>query len=230
MGKPDPTLSLPSAPGAHAGPVLEEVLANAQREAAASVRGGKRPGIRCELEIVVRDAEGNVVETRRKPDDLFTVAFLNLFAAAVGNVAVATYDVTHTSRVIGGSLPQIVFCGPVGLQEGMEIAFGTGTTPAAFTDYAIETSAGGTNPVVIATPTSPVSSSNSFTYAATWTNSTGSSVTVSEVATYWISTAAGSPYIYGSNEWTFCITHDTFTGVAVPNSGTATATYTWTFS
>jgi hypothetical protein len=229
MGKPDPTLSLPSAPGAHAGPVLEEVLANAQREAAASVRGGKRPGIRCELEIVVRDAEGNVVETRRKPDDLFTVAFVNIFAAALANVATSTTDQSGTSRAMG-TLPLLVGNAQSGSwPSGLCIYFGTGTTPAAFTDHAIETSAGGTNPVGIAAPTTPVSSSNSFTYAATWTNSTGSSVTVAEVATYFVSTDV-SGYLFGANSWAFCITHDTFTGVAVPNSGTATATYTWMFS
>jgi hypothetical protein len=101
------------------------------------------------------------------------------------------------------------------------IEFGTNTAAVTFTDYAIGTAAGGTNPV---TATVNAISGSTFTVTATWSNTTGSSVAIAEVAMYVTSTAGVT-----TNK-TYALTHDSFSAVTVSNGGTAAATLSFTWS
>lgn len=106
------------------------------------------------------------------------------------------------------------------------IQFGTGTTAAAYADFAIQTvvsQTGGATPIA-ASSSAATSGANTWTVTATWNNNTGGSVTVSELALYVTSTAG-----VAANK-TYCLTHDVFTGTAVSNGGSAAATLTFTMS
>ena len=104
-----------------------------------------------------------------------------------------------------------------------QIEFGTGTTAAAYTDYAIQTGAGGTNPDT-ASSSAATSGANTWTVTATWNNTTGITVSISELALY-VTTTAGV-----TTNHTYCLTHDEFTGQSVSNGGSAAATLTFTMS
>ena len=104
-----------------------------------------------------------------------------------------------------------------------QIAFGTGTTAAAYADYAIQTQVSSGSPVS-ASSSAASSGANTWTITATWNNTTGSSATVSELALYVTSTAGVT-----TNK-TYALTHDEFTGTAVSNGGSGAATLTFTMS
>jgi len=169
---------------------------------------GGRGGLSVQLDLRLVDPAGNVLSELHRDNDPTTLQCAQLFQGALLAVAFssAVKDTGGTSRSVSA--------GSAGTSP--EIAFGTGTTPAAFTDYVIQTNAGTGSP---ASATVNAISSNTFTVTALWTNGTGSTVTVSELALY-ITVAT----------YTFCITHDVFTGQSVANGVSASATLTFTWS
>ncbi|HTT74267.1 MAG TPA: hypothetical protein VMG99_09045 [Thermoplasmata archaeon] len=173
-------------------------------------RGG---GFRVKLELVCRDAEGHVTGSWSNEYDQTLLQFAQFVQASFMGVSsgLSFKDTSGTSHTQTGQI----------LAGTPQIAFGTGTTASTFTDYTIQTAAGGTNPVT-ATVTSI--SSNTFTVTATWTNSTAGSVSISELAMY-VTTTQGM-----GTESTFALTHDVFTGQNVSVNGTAAATLTFTFT
>jgi len=176
--------------------------------------GGGRVKVSARIEF--RDKDGNLERVYENPDDPFVLQAAQFFQAALLGISTGlTFtDITNsthaqTAEVLAGTV---------------EVAFGIGTTPEAFTDYAIETTAGASSDVIAASVTSIVSGSTSgtFTVTATWTNTTVGTIAISELCLY-VTTTAGM----GTNA-TFALTHDVFTGQNVSPSGTAAATLTVT--
>jgi hypothetical protein len=102
------------------------------------------------------------------------------------------------------------------------IAFGKGVTAAAYTDFAIQTTAGALSDIIAAASSAATSGANTWTITATWTNTTAGTIAISELALY-VTTTAG----VAANK-TYCLTHDVITGQNVSPNGTALATLTWT--
>lgn len=170
-------------------------------------------GLEVKLELVCYDAEGKETSRLCKDADMTLLQIAQFIQAGLMGVStgLSFKDIAGTSH---SQTAQVLAGTPT-------IEFGTGVTAATFTDFQIQTAAGGTNPV---TATVTTISSNTFTVTGTWTNSTGSNVTISELAMY-VTTTAGM----GTNG-TFALTHDVFSGQTVSNGGTAAATLTWTFT
>jgi len=165
------------------------------------------------LDLVIRDERG--VETGRlhRPADITLLQLAQFTQAALMGVVSGlsfkdTAGTSHaqTAAVTAGT-PQI--------------AFGIGSTAAAFTDFKIQTTAGASSDVIAATVTAIAS--NTFTVTATWTNTTAGTISISELAMY-VTTTAGM----ASNS-TFALSHDVFTGQGVSANGTAAATLTFTW-
>jgi hypothetical protein len=142
----------------------------------------------------------------------------------------ASYLATDASSIkeVGGTTQAVTgaITGTSATAGTCGIQFGTGTTAAAYADYAIQTAVsqtGGSTPIA-ASSSAASSGANTWTITATWNNNTGGSVTVSELAWY-CQTSAG----VATNK-VYCLTHDEFTGTAVSNGGSAAATLTFTMS
>ena len=169
-----------------------------------------RPKVVVKAEIVVRDAAGRITDTIVRERDMTLIQFAQMVQEAGMALAVTMKDTAGTAVAVAagsaGTAPQI--------------AFGTGTVAATWSDYAIETLAGGTNPVAAAiNAISAGGTSGTFTVTATWSNTTAGNVTIGELAMY--VTIAANTYAY---------THDVFTGTVVSVGGSAAATLTFTFS
>jgi hypothetical protein len=175
------------------------------------VRAGVFSGVKIRLQLTVTNPDGSRLYYDN-PDDITLLQLAQMtqsgFMALTGQTIKETGGTTQS---ITGAMTS----------NTPSLEFGTGGTAASFTDYAIQTAAGGTNPV---TATVTAITSNTFTVTGTWNNTTGISVTISEVAMYATSLTGVS-----SNK-TYALTHDQFTGVVVSNGGTAAATLTFTWS
>jgi hypothetical protein len=176
---------------------------------------GGRTGLK--LELVARDGDGNITGTYCNENDLITQQFAQFAILNIFNqlATLTVTDTTNTARSIVGTPATIT---------ALTIVGGTGATAASVTDYVIQTAASttGTSSTVAATVNWVVESSGvsgSFTITGTFTNTSGSTITYSELALY-VTNAAHL----------FAITHDVFTGVAVSNTGTLAITYTLTNS
>jgi hypothetical protein len=157
------------------------------------------------------DGTGDVLADFNKED----ITLLQLAQALQsGLLGVSSLSVKNTAGTLNTTTAAITAATP-------QIAFGTGTIAASFTDYSIETLAGGTNPV---SATVGAISGNTFTVAATWNNTTGTVVNISELALYATTTAG-----FATVE-TLALTHDVFAAQAVSANGSAAATLTFTFS
>ena len=170
-----------------------------------------KPRVRAKLQLVAKDKDGNITGTYCNDDDLFTKQFAQITQLNILDTAESVTDITNTARSLtvnsASTAPTIVA--------------GTGTTAAAVTDYVLQTPTAGSSGSASATINaySGSGTSGNYTVTATITNSSGSTITYSEVGIeVTIST------------YTFLITHDVFTGLAVSNSGTLAVTYTLTFS
>lgn len=169
-------------------------------------------GIRVRLDLVVTNPDGGT-HTVTKEYDMTLLQLAQFIQTGLMGVStgLSFKDTTGTAH---SQTAQVLAGTPT-------IAFGTGVTAATFADYVIQTQVASGSPVAA---TVTAISSNTFTVTATWTNGTGLTVSVSELAMY-VTTTAGM-----SAEATFALTHDVFTGQAVSNGGTAAATLTFTFS
>lgn len=186
--------------------------------AALRARGRRKGGrVHVKLELLLRDAKGKVCGGGILEYDLTVLQSAQFFVSNQLGVA-SGLSFKDTSGTSHAQTAQVLSGTP-------QIEFGTGSTSATWSDFAIQTAAGGTNPVTgTVSAITPGGTSGTFTVTGTWTNSTGSSVTISELALY-VTTTAGM----ASNS-TFALTHDVFSGQAVPNGGQASATLTYTWS
>lgn len=142
---------------------------------------------------------------------LATQAFAQFSQANLLATAESILDTGNTSRSISANTST----------GTVRIVAGTGSTAAAVTDYALQTPTSGASGYVAATINaySGSGTSGAFTVTGTITNTSGSTITYSEVGV----TIVASTY-------TFLLTHDVFTGLAVSNNGTLATTYTLTYS
>lgn len=168
------------------------------------------------LDVVGYDADGNVTGRAHDEHDLVTQQFAQFAILNIFNQT-STLSVTDTS----GTVRSIV--GVPATLTALTIVGGTGTTAAAVTDTVIQTAASttGTTSTVAAVTVlgGQATTTGTVTVTGTFTNTSGSSITYSELCLY-VTNAAH----------TFAITHDVFTGVPVSNTGTLAITYTITNS
>lgn len=166
------------------------------------------------VKMVAYDELGRITGVYENPYDLGTKAFAQLIQNNILDTAESITDTTNTSRSLtvnsAATVPMIVA--------------GTGTTAAAFTDYALSSIAsggtyGGSNSSGNQAATVNAISSNTFTVTATITNTSGSTIAYSEV---------GMAVTVAT--YTFLIAHDVFTALNVSNNGTLAVTYTLTFT
>lgn len=166
------------------------------------------------VHAVARDANGCITGVYDNPFDLGTVALANLMQTNIFDTAESITDVTDTARSIAVNSASTV----------LYINAGTGTTAAAFTDYKLTTTSssyGSTSPNTSYQEAGTVNaiSSNTFTVTGTITNTSGATITYSEVG---MSVTVST--------YQFLISHDVFTGLSVSNNGTLAVTYTLTFT
>ena len=172
--------------------------------------------IRLKVKVVARDADGTIVG-QTEMDDLSTKALAQLIQNNILDSAQTITDTTDTARSLtvnsAATVPMIVA--------------GTGSTAAAFTDYALTAIAtggtyGGSNSSGNQAATVNAISSNTFTVTGTITNSSGSAITYAEVG-----------MACTVSTYTFLLAHDIpngSTGYTVSNGGTLAVTYTATFT
>lgn len=174
-------------------------------------------GVRVRLNVTVRDRQGRITGGHTCEHDMTLLQSAQFFVSNQLGVA-SGLSFKDTSGSSHAQTAQVLAGTP-------QIEFGTNSTAANWSDFAIGTAAGGTNPVTATVSAiTPASTQGTFTVTGMWTNSTGVTVTITELALY-VTTTAGM----ASNS-TFALTHDVFTGQAVSNGGTAAATLTYTWS
>ena len=160
------------------------------------------------LKIVGYDEFGKVIYEFEQ-QDLGTKQFAQLCQLNILDTAETITDTSNTGRALTVNNAAIV----------PTIIAGTGTTTPTVLDYNLTTPTAGASGTVAATINaySGSGASGNFTVTGTITNSSGSSITYAEVGI----TVTVATYV-------FLITHDTFTGVAIPNTGLLGITYTCT--
>lgn len=106
-------------------------------------------------------------------DDLVTAQGAAFLISNVLDTAQSIQDTSNTARAIGANTAT----------GTIQIVAGTGTTAAAVTDYNLQAQSSGTSGYVAASVGNPTESgtSGSFTVTGTITNSSGASITYSEV-------------------------------------------------
>jgi len=162
--------------------------------------------VKVSLSLKCYDKDGKLTSDLSDSYDQTGAQWAQAFQEAILALAVTMKDTSATNRsIVAGSAG-----------SSPKIAFGTGTTASSFSDYSIQTQVASGSPV---NATANALSGNTFTVTATWTNNTGGTVSVSELALY-VTIAT----------FTFCLTHDVFTGQNVSNGGQASATLTFTFT
>lgn len=175
---------------------------------------GSRGRIQIGLMVEARDSAGKLTGVYKNALDLGTKALAQLIQNNIFDTAETVTDTSNTGRALtvnsACTVPMVVA--------------GTGTTAAAFADYALTTIAtggtyGGSNSSGNQAATINAISSNTFTVTATITNTSGSTITYAEVG-----------MACTSATFTFLLAHDVFTGLAVSNNGTLAVTYTLTFT
>lgn len=197
--------------------VLSIVLANYSVAEDLPPRPPDRHGVRVSWDLVVRDAHGKITDRFHKDHDPNLLQGLQFYIAAILGVAngLSFNDTSNTAHVQTGQV----------LAGTVAIAFGLGSTTPTFSDFAVTTLAGGVNPVAATVSAIAVGgTSGSFTVTAKWSNTTGATQLIAEVAIY-VTTTQGMAV-----ESTFAITHDLVGPGQVSPNGTATATATFHWS
>ncbi len=165
------------------------------------------------LLVIARDADGN--ETGRYQDaaDLMTQQWAQFAYTQVFGTSGSIITITGAtvSVPVWSTLTALTICA------------GTGTNAAQVSDTKMQTLSGtlaGTCPGTLsAFPPTQSGTSGSFTVTGTITNTSGSSITYSEI---------GLQMTLGANS--YLLTHDVFTGVVVSYTGTLSISYTVTNS
>jgi len=174
------------------------------------------------FEIVVRDKDGNVVKTVKSKSRSWLKNMASLLNAVFRGLDASVTLQNGTSATVSGSSPWgMVFKMTAGSgDDTYGILIGSGTAAVTPDDYKlaskIANSKMGYGAVSLnsMTPTSSAYTAYHFTPSRTFTNSSSSSITVSEagIAVY----GNGSPFL---------VIRDTFSAVSVPAGGSLTITY-----
>ncbi len=175
-------------------------------------KDGKRHGlVHICARVEARDPYGVLTGVYKNEYDLGTKQFAQLVQT---NILDTAQTITNTSGTGESIAVNSASTSPT-------ILAGTGTTAAAVTDYALQTPTSGSSGSIAATINaySGSGTSGNFTVTGTITNTSGSTITYSEVG---IEVTVST--------YTFLITHDVFTGLSVSNNGTLAVTYTITFT
>jgi hypothetical protein len=205
---------------------VPKVPAKVSRELRRS-KGGINPSC-IKLTIEARDKDGKLVQKVIKESDMYLdqwgawiCGFFKYFIKQSDATTYSCKNTAGTSKTIGGA----TYNSPWNVtieQNTLAMTIGTSSPTVAHTDYALTAAVAATG-----TPNVPV-----------WTFSGNQHViTISEVlsptSTPVTITEAGITITFTDSAnatFTGLITHDVFTGVAVPASGTITLTYQFTFN
>jgi len=169
--------------------------------------------------VVVRDRHGKVISRERRRSKSFLKQWNQVVYVQMAQTSLAGFiDTGNTPQTLGISAANFKMGAPVGTTT-YGIRVGTGNTPVAIDDYALEApiaeggGGGQMNHLICTIATSVVAApSCSFLVSRTITNNSGSEITVREAAIYM---AAGPSY--------GCGVRDVFvTPQAVPNGGSIT--------
>ncbi len=178
--------------------------------------------------VVVRDRHGKVVSRERRRSRSFLKAWNQLICVQVASTAVSV-TITDTDgtpvAAVGGNTANFKMAAAAGVTD-YGIRVGTGNTPVAIDDYALETpieegaGAGQMNYLICTVATSVVAApSCSFLVSRSIVNNSPAEITVREAGIYM--SFDYSPTRYG------CGTRDVFvTPQAVPIGGTITVNWT----
>ena len=175
------------------------------------------------------EQDGKIIsKTRWKPSKSFVIAFLQHIASATQNAHKLGTDITGTGRtILTPSIGSYYFMradAAIGV-TAYGIVVGTGTTPPTNFDYKLEAqiahgSDAGQLQYGNQSFTDPVEHDGVVDYILTrsFTNASGSTVTINEVGIYCATHCSGPALYY------FCIARDLLT-VEVPNGATVTIEY-----
>jgi len=188
------------------------------------------------LHILVHDKDGKLVKEKFIDNDMYLDQWGAIIAALFKNLGNVTYslsttysckDTTGAAVTLGGvaSTGNSPFFATAleGLSGELQVAIGTGTTAAVHTDYALQT---------------PISGATAYPSSVSESNPSGSILYVSFSVTITLSSAAtvseAVVQLIALNsagaQKTLAITHDVFTGVAVPAGGSITLNYTFQYN
>ena len=180
--------------------------------------------MKCELwySVVVRDRHGKIVSRERRKSKSFLKQWNQLVYVQVAQAALDITDTGGVARSVGTSSQNLLMAAAAGITD-YGIRIGTGETPVAIDDYALETpiaegvGAGEMNHLVCTVSVSAVAApSCSFITSRSAVNNSGVENTVKEAGIYM---RTGSYYV--------CATRDVF-GVpqVVPDGGSLAINWT----
>lgn len=187
------------------------------------------------LHIVVHDKDGKFVSEKFIDNDMYLDQWGALIAALFKNLCSGTNAAatTFSCKDSGGSALTLggassnnspLFATALeGLTQELLVAIGTGTNGAAHGDYWLQT---------------PISGATAYPSSITESNPSGNilyisfSVTITLSGANTVSEAVVMLVVLNSagSQKGIAITHDVFTGVAVPSSGSITLNYTFQFN
>lgn len=174
-------------------------------------------------EVITRDRDGKVISRERRRSRSFLKQWNQLIYTHVSTNALSINNTDGILRSISDN--QVNFRAKAGAGDTTHgIRVGTGNTPVAIDDYALETPiAEGTgvdemNHLICTIATSVVAApSCSFLVSRSAVNNSGAEITVREAGIY----------VYMTTSWKGCMTRDVFgTPQAVPIGGTITVNWT----
>ena len=178
--------------------------------------------------LEVRDREGRLLKRVRRPSRSYVRSIVDIWACQWGNQsAVTSPDTGNTSRTLGINSAGPRMSGPNDDSTYGPVV-GTGTNAVAIGDYALQTQvAHGTGAgqldyeVTTYQNLQTSGSTRKFELRRLFVNQSGASITVNECGIYAQFEDSGAVVRY------FCAVRDLVSpGVAVPNGGSATLTYT----
>ena len=173
--------------------------------------------------LEVRDRRGKLLRRIRRRSRSYVIAFLDCLNAACSQSNRSVTDIGGTSRTVGAAARFALNGAADDDTRGPVV--GTGTTAVAITDsklvtqIAQGTGAGQMDHVLtdVGAP-STSGSTRRFTVQRVFVNNSGASITIQECGIYGLEVAT----LYN-----FCVVRDIVSGgLAVPNGGSATLTYT----
>ena len=172
------------------------------------------------VQVEVKDKNGKIQRIRKRKCSSYVRHMIDQLMVSMGYVNLSGVNTAGGSVTLAPGADEFRVDGPAGVTtKGIRV--GTGTTPVAIGDYALATAiaegtgAGQLSHGVTSTiaPTT-VGSARQFTIARTFTNNSGASITVNEVALYRYS-VTGS-FMFERTLLTF----------SIANGASATVTYT----
>lgn len=187
------------------------------------------------LHIIVRDKDGKQIQEKFIDNDMYLDQWSALIASLFKNLCSGTNagattfsckDSAGTALTLGGASSNnspLFATALEGLTQELLVAIGTGATGAAHSDYWLQTPIAGATAYPSSISTSNPSGNILYvSFSVTITLATGATVSEAVVMLVVLNSAGSQKGI--------AITHDVFTGVAVPSSGSITLNYTFQYN